>query len=214
MKTGILMNTKEMILETALNLFNKNGSYTVTTRHIAAEMNISPGNLYYHYHNKEDIIRILFDRMCEDFNLFIRPVQGSTYNAGMLYNAISRTGNIMYKYRFFYMEISTLLEKDTVLKKRYMKIKHERTSDFRILFEHFEKSGMISAPVPDDEFLILIENAWALSEFMLQSMYLNRIKITPENIISRFSRVMYMVRPYFNEEFRKQTESGFTTCNM
>ncbi len=196
------INTKEKILETALKLFNDKGSYAVTTRHIAAEMGISPGNLYYHYRNKEEIIRVLLERMFEEFNLFIRTFNRASEPAAAFSEMINRTGHVVYRFRFFYMEIYTLLEKDPVLKKRYMKIKEERVSDFRKIFRHMEQGGMMSAIIPEDEFFVLLENAWALSEFMLQSMYLNRIRITPENIINKFSGVMHLIRPYLKPWFR------------
>ena len=45
--------TKEWILETACRLFNEYGTAAISTKRIAKEMGISPGNLYYHFKNKE-----------------------------------------------------------------------------------------------------------------------------------------------------------------
>jgi len=84
-----------------------------------------------------------------------------------------------------------------------MKIKQERVSDFKVIYQHLEQAGLIEEPLSDEEFSIVNENAWTIAEFLLQSMYMNRIKITPENIINKFSHVMYMIRPYLKKEFRE-----------
>jgi len=194
---------KNKIIETALKLFNRNGTYAVTTRHIAADMNISPGNLYYHYRNKEEIIRVLLEQMIEEFNLFIRSSEFNTDPALLIKNAISITGKIMYNYRFFFMEITTLLEKDHVLKKKYFRIKQERVSDFKAIRRFLDHGGLFSESLTDDDFYVITENAWTLSEFLLQSMYVKGIKITPENVMKNFSRVLYTFRPYLKKEFRE-----------
>lgn len=55
------MGKKDTILNSALKLFNSSNIKAVTTNHIAKSISISPGNLYYHYKNKEEIIFDLFN---------------------------------------------------------------------------------------------------------------------------------------------------------
>ena len=54
--------TAERILEVTLELFNRFGEPNVSTTLISAELRISPGNLYYHYPAKDELINALFDR--------------------------------------------------------------------------------------------------------------------------------------------------------
>jgi AcrR family transcriptional regulator len=54
--------TAERILEVTLDLFNRFGEPNVSTTLISAELNISPGNLYYHYPAKDELINALYGR--------------------------------------------------------------------------------------------------------------------------------------------------------
>lgn len=53
--------TRQRVLDAAIGLFNDRGAGTVTTHDSAKACAISPGNLYYHLRNKEEIVRALFD---------------------------------------------------------------------------------------------------------------------------------------------------------
>ena len=56
----VRINTRERIVHSSLELFNQQGERSVSTNHIAAHMEMSPGNLYYHFPNKQAIIAELF----------------------------------------------------------------------------------------------------------------------------------------------------------
>ena len=51
------------IVEGALELLNRADGGAVTTNHIAAHLGMSPGNLYYHFRNREEIVRAIFPRI-------------------------------------------------------------------------------------------------------------------------------------------------------
>ena len=56
--------TAERILASALGLFNRFGEPNVATTMVAADLGISPGNLYYHYPGKEDRLYRPFQAVC------------------------------------------------------------------------------------------------------------------------------------------------------
>ena len=58
-------NTYTRIIDASLTLFNEEGERNISTNHIAAHLGISPGNLYYHFRNKDEIIVQLFKRYSE-----------------------------------------------------------------------------------------------------------------------------------------------------
>lgn len=52
--------TRDLILDISLQLLNERGESQLTSVDIAHEMNISPGNLYYHFKGKEEIVEELY----------------------------------------------------------------------------------------------------------------------------------------------------------
>lgn len=202
------METKEAILETALLLFNRDGASSVSTRHIADEMKISPGNLYYHYRNREEIVRVLMERMIGEFNSMFTV--GDVTDGPMQFAAqlVEIPVKVMYRYRFFYMEPVILLERDPVLKKRYFSIKKSRVRDFRRLFRDMTESGILVSDIRDDDFTAAFHNVWALNECIIQSMYMNGETITPANMRKSFIRILYIIKPFITAEYREQFFPG------
>jgi len=60
--------TRERILQTSLRLFNEHGLAAVSTHRIAAEVDISAGNLHYHFNTKEKIVDWLLRRFEDRMN--------------------------------------------------------------------------------------------------------------------------------------------------
>ena len=114
--------TKDKILATALALFNNEGEAQVSAVDIASVMGISPGNLYYHYKGKDEIIAALF----EDFDVEIRQVLSAPLN-----DPLAIEDNWIYLYiifeeifdfRFFYRNQGELLRRIPALRGPFSRI--------------------------------------------------------------------------------------------
>ncbi len=111
------MKTKDRILLTSIELFNRSGVVAVTTNHIARALDMSPGNLYFHFANKEEIIRGIFKIMCDETYDLWKTQKGS----GLLHplDLIEKNFEIFWKYRFFHREMYYLRRKDAQLSKMW-----------------------------------------------------------------------------------------------
>src|SRR6476646_4292781 len=114
--------TRERILEAALAMFNAQGEPNVTTNHIADELEISPGNLYYHFRNKDDIVEQLFaayeTRM--DQALVVPPDR--LPNLEDVWLQLHLVFECMWQYRFLYRDLVDILSRNRKLKQRYARI--------------------------------------------------------------------------------------------
>jgi len=69
--------TRALILDTALRLFEEHGYERTTMRAIAAEAGVSVGNAYYYFDSKEHLIRAFYDHNAERHVAASRPVLDS-----------------------------------------------------------------------------------------------------------------------------------------
>ena len=113
--------TREKILDTSLSMFNALGERNVTTNHIADELGISPGNLYYHFRSKDDIVAQLFAlyeaRMDEVLARRKRPL---TLDDVRL--QLQRVFECMWTYRFLYRDLVDILSRNRKLKLRFARL--------------------------------------------------------------------------------------------
>ena len=107
-------SNKDRIIAASLDLFNQSGTVAVTTNHIAAHLLISPGNLYFHFSDRQEIVRQLFDKMCADI---YQIWNNSTPEVSLRTpeELVELVFGVFYKYRFFHREMYLLRRIDPQL---------------------------------------------------------------------------------------------------
>jgi len=114
--------TRERILETALVMFNRHGAPSVTTAHIADEMNISPGNLYYHFRNKDEIVGELYAAYESDVTpLFVVPRERAP-DVEDLWLILHLLFERMWSYRFLFRDLDELASRNRRLASRFAEL--------------------------------------------------------------------------------------------
>ncbi|WP_223606232.1 TetR/AcrR family transcriptional regulator [Chryseobacterium sp. OSA05B] len=144
------MKTKDKILSKALELFNEKGYNNITTRHIAAGLNISAGNLHYHFKHSEDIIKILFSELILKMDVLmndLRKIENKTLED--LYHFTFSTYEVFYSFRFIFMNFFDILKKIPVIESQYESINITRKDEFREIFEGFQKDHIFRNDIPD-----------------------------------------------------------------
>ena len=91
------MKTRDKIVFAALDLFNENGERNITTNHIAAHIEISPGNLYYHFNNKQEIVREIFALYSAELLERFTPIEGQKETLVLLRSYLDSIFTLMWK---------------------------------------------------------------------------------------------------------------------
>jgi AcrR family transcriptional regulator len=164
------MNTRERILATALRLFNESGTAPVSTNHIADALGISPGNLYYHFRNKEEIIRGLFEQQFARWDADYAFPDDRLPNLDDLQQLVRATFVTAWEYRFMYRELIALLRRDVQPHQRWVEIRARGFAGFHELFNLFVAAGVLRDPGDEAVMTRLAELVWLISEFWLASV--------------------------------------------
>lgn len=114
------MKTKDKIIQGSIELFNQQGERNVTTNHIAAHIGISPGNLYYHYNNKDDIIRSIYKLYEKNLDQMFQPQEQDSKGMDEMMFYLDRVFYSMWQFRFFYANLPDILARDDELHQRYL----------------------------------------------------------------------------------------------
>lgn len=114
--------TRERILEVGLKLFNEHGEPNTTTSLMAAELNISPGNLYYHFRNKEEIVNALFVDYEREMDRLLAPSARGAPGVDEIWLQMRAVFELMWRYRFLYRDLNDILTRNRTVELQFKRI--------------------------------------------------------------------------------------------
>ena len=139
------MKTKDRIIATALILFNEEGEPNVTTNHIADEMDISPGNLYYHYRSKDDIIWQIFLNYEKKIKSLLEQKDVNYSSMEDMWQYLHMVFEVIGEYRFLYRNLIQLMNRIEFLKRHFRHILALKSQTALNIMTSLAQDGLLNA---------------------------------------------------------------------
>ena len=205
MATKAPRRTAERILEVTLALFNRWGAPNVSTTLIAAELNISPGNLYYHYPAKDALLGALFDRyalsMAEllDASQEVRDVEDAWFFLHALFERI-------WQYRFLYRDLNDLLSNNRRLEQHVQIVLQGKARAARNMLQGMDRSGALRIEAGEVEMIatsmVVVLTYWLSYEYALAPRGAMEPAAAQGALLRGASHVLALLVPYLHPEQR------------
>jgi AcrR family transcriptional regulator len=201
------MDTKERILQTALELYNSQGVNVITSRHIAARMGISAGNLHYHFKHTDEIIKTLYNRLATDFDSIISEMELlDTVDLGVIKNLTRRSFELVYAYRFIFLHFVEIGMRIPAIEKDYYSLSRRREKEFLTIFEKLKRAGIFRADIPAAILQTLVTQIFIVGDFWLSNNALT-VKLRGNKAVAYYNNVFdNMFYPYLTAVALSQSE--------
>jgi len=194
--------TRERILETALLLFNRLGEPHVTTADIASEMEISPGNLYYHFRNKDQIIAelfVAFERRLDGLLTLPEKRHAGVEDLWLLLHLLFEA---MWEHRFLFRDLDEILSRNRKLASRFATIMRRGVGTVVELCRGMVASGAMRAS--EREIGALADNVAVVATYWIsyQKISAGERAETTVSLDRAAYQVLSLIAPFLHGEAR------------
>ena len=201
--------TAERILETTLGLFNRFGEPNVSTTLISNELNISPGNLYYHYPAKEELVTALFNRYEAALHQLLEAAPG-VQDVEDVWFFMHSLFELVWQYRFLYRDLNDLLSKNRRLETHVKDALLHKNTAFRSLLDSLTHAKALKMSMDQSEMtathMVVMLTWWLSFEYVLNP----RQALEDENAADSLRRgarhVLGLISPYAQNEHKVHLE--------
>ena len=213
-----VQKTREAIIDSSINLFNKRLASNVSTVQIASELGISPGNLYYYFNNKEEIIRcILKERMIPDLEELFNT-ESDIMSTAQLLILIGKISSHFEKYSFYYNEKYVLEFNDENLSEMAGKNYDDKLALLMMkMINNYQCQGML-IDISEEDKLLAVEALW--ETVCMAAMYFSgqsrggRDPLIAETWKQRFILILErLLKDEYRTQLRTQAHNAGITVN-
>lgn len=155
-------NNRTRILATCRALMNEEGAQSIGTTRLCEALEISPGNLYYHFKNKEEIIRALFAELETDLRVAFGEESPSSLTPKVFADFYIKTLDVAHENRFFFSGLLHLIRQDEVLAKDYLALQDWALDALAAVAEQAAKEGHLSIPNSKKRYRSIAINTWLI----------------------------------------------------
>jgi AcrR family transcriptional regulator len=196
--------TRRRILDESLRLFNEHGEEAVTAADIAAALGISPGNLYYHYRNKDEIVTQLFARLEERLDIEPRVDADAAQAIEDLWLYLHLMLEAIWDFRFFYRNLHGVARRDRRLAQRFNRIAGRKLASIEGLCNGLAAQGALRAD--GEEIHALARNVLLVATYWLDFQALRRGRDEAAGPGRGAYQVMMLIAPYLAGEARRHVQ--------
>ncbi|CBA16218.1 TetR/AcrR family transcriptional regulator [Xanthomonas albilineans] len=193
-------DTRRRILDTALAMFNAQGEPHVTTNHIADELEISPGNLYYHFRNKDDIIEHLFTRYEERMDAAMTLPGTRLPGLEDFWLQLHLVFECIWDYRFLYRDLIEIISRSRRLRLRFARILHRADDSTQAVLQGLAQAGAMHATTQERR--CIATNVLVVATFWLNYAAARGEKNEQLAIRHGIAQVMRLISPFLREAER------------
>jgi AcrR family transcriptional regulator len=198
--------TRERILEVALRLFNDFGEPNVNTTQISEEMKISPGNLYYHFKNKDDIINCIFQQFERESDRLLTAPTTRSANVEDAWLFLHLLFELIWKYRFFYRDLNNLLANNRTLEVKFKELLNNKVRVARGLCEGLRSTGDLGASASEIEALatnmVVVATYWLSYAYVLDPRRSSEPQVVGAALQRGCYQVLALTAPYLTGDAR------------
>ena len=160
---GMAGKTRNRILITSLLLFNEHGEPNTTTNDIADEVDISPGNLHYHFRKKEQVVEALLDEFRADARRVLQPPEDFPVSIDDFWVFLHLLLECTAAYRFLFRDLESLTEKYPHVGRALGQFAKGLAAVFELYMRELAKSGELD--VSEDDAAIVSRNLAVIALF-------------------------------------------------